>query len=710
MPRTIITGFRNRVESLWSRLVYYWLGPTTVHYRLEAALLSCLTLATVSNLQSVTPLGHAWTWDGDGAYALVVFLWLSRHLMHRWLCLWDPTATLRTPTLLGCASLFLTSHASPGHTYDRPTQAALNFIFTGSTVGGTTTTNASSNSNSGGGPIRLVHLLPTGWKYVVHWVLNWCWYPFLRPILGPALSAVTSVTSNIPSDLVSFVEDGTGWKVGARLGAWREATYALLLQYGPTVPFVLPHAVILLYGVHWHSVLYSTQYGPAASLPLFSTLPSLDKRTAAAIQAEQDAAARAFGAGGANVRVTPPSWGHVILVVATAGVGAGLWTSFWYRRVVAPMPDQVVGTGMAQELQHDARAAASSSSGGGSGIGGGGNTAGGVGSGVGSGKLGGSSASKAAAAAKTREQELLTSWPERARPLEGRVRLERNVRVLRWVEAVLLCGILPRTKWLCRATGHCPPPRLWELSRVLYPIGVSTPLRKDGVQPAALFVGGWVSAVWILLSITILVHVLLLAHSVILNKTYLATVAYVSNEWDPVEEEVGTPSSSSAAQAASAEPSPPAWDPRRRYKKGDRVTYYPAATGSRRAVYRAAVNAPMDPPRPEGPTTTTTTCSTALQLLTCTNALHMEREVGHPLTSALLWKLSGLQCCVAALEFVVVVVRTIRARSVDNGGATALLFAHLIAAHGLASIGAPSYSRLARLGNEIRPIEGTTVA
>jgi hypothetical protein len=680
----MIRSLRRGLESYWSRLVYYWLGPTTVHYRLEALLLVCLTLATVANLQSVAAPPHAgWTWDGDGIYTALVFLWLSRHLLLRWLCLWDTSTTIRSPTLLGCVSMFLTSYASSGHAFERPSQAANNYLLTGSaTPGLILLANISPGSGGGGGggggiggglggiggssstlllhngQIKFSHLLPTGWTYFVQWILNCCWYPFLRPVLGPALSTVNTHVLSIPMALVGFAEDKTGWNIARfcsnQWQSWKQALLSFYLQYGPTLPFLLPGAVLIFYGTQWYTVLSLVQSG--TSLP--STITSLNKRTAAVIQDEQEAS-KAFGA---YVRSMPPSWWHVMLVIATLGTSAGLWTVLYFRRVFVPLPDQAAGSSVVRDW-------------------------GGAGGG---GKLSGASK---ASSSRNKDLDLLTAWPERTRPLEGRIDLEWKVRLFRLAEAVLLCGILPRMTWLCRATGHCPPPRLWELTHLLYPIGISTPLRKDGVYSPVLFAGSWASGVWILIVISILTVLILLAQAVILNKTYLAIQQYVATEWDPVEvlppsEKATTPSSSSpSATTNSSSTTPPAWDPRRRYKTGDMVVY--PTTGPRRVVYRATTNGPEGEPASESPSR-------------IENALSMRTELGHPISSALLWRISAFQCFMVILEAALLVLRTsIGGSAAVNGGAYTRLLAQAVAAVGLVRVGLPRYSRLSRLNDEI---------
>lgn len=631
---------RRHLSDLQARLLYQWFGPTTVHLHLEFALLLCLALLTVANLQSVT--SQPWS-HGDTIYLCLVAMWQSRYLFFRWLCLWDPTS-IHSPTFLGLLSLVLTAHVSAGHTFDRPNQVVLNNCLSGGGGGGSSNTGGGGggggsfhvSGGSAGTPLNTVsifQLLPTGSVYAWHLLLNTIWYPLLHPIVRNASSYLPSLNPWNYLLALELRSGGGTWKLSSSLLALQQSCCNLLLQYGPTLPFVLPHATLLWYGVSWYHFMGSSQH----MSPSTTTITSLNKRTASVIQDELEAS-RAYGA---YQKPIPPTWGDVGLVVTT--VSGGLIALLWYRRLLLPFPDQVAGGTVVRDLRHETRGAAHK-------------------------KV---SRKDALAMGLT---PMDAAWPERARPLEDRCRLEWTVRVFRCFETLLLCGVLPRTSWICRATGHCAAPQIWELYQVLYPIGITSPIRTDGNYSTSLFVGSWMSALWMLLSITAVTLLVLLAQSIVLNKTYLSIAAYISSEWEPVEESqlVGTPS-------------PSMWDPRRKYKKGDVVLH--VGTGQGQLAYRATTNSPETRP--------SSNLSFRLE-----KTLNMRRELGHLSASTLLCKTTLLQSSLVGLDVLLLLLRWVTGHSTK--GCTAALAAHVVAAIALVCAGTPRTSKLVQLNAEIQ--------
>jgi hypothetical protein len=107
-----IVSIVRSVRSLVRRCNYYWLGPTTVHLRLEACLLislSTLTLGYMNNLHEGVNLQ-------DLQILSIFTLFLSRHLLFRLFLSWDPV-TSRSPT--NFITVFLQSHVIQGTSWDR---------------------------------------------------------------------------------------------------------------------------------------------------------------------------------------------------------------------------------------------------------------------------------------------------------------------------------------------------------------------------------------------------------------------------------------------------------------------------------------------------------------------------------------------------------------------------------------------------------------
>ena len=104
---------------------YSIFGPTTIHLRQEVYLLISLLLLTLSSLlglykdtnATVITLGNL-RW-GDFWFLFLVTIWLSRHLVIRWICTCD-NSTNRSPTFIGVVAHWMTSLLVGGQYYDRP--------------------------------------------------------------------------------------------------------------------------------------------------------------------------------------------------------------------------------------------------------------------------------------------------------------------------------------------------------------------------------------------------------------------------------------------------------------------------------------------------------------------------------------------------------------------------------------------------------------
>ena len=166
---------------------------------------------------------------------------------------------------------------------------------------------------------------------------------------------------------------------------------------------------------------------------------------------------------------------------------------------------------------------------------------------------------------------------------ENRFRLASIIMLLRMIDAVIICAVLPRTGYVCRATGHCPStPTFHELSRIIFPHDTSGLFRPDsGYKSMFDFINPDKGSAFItILSIFVVSFVLLMAQLVTVNRSYLAIMGHLAGEWKLVD--------SKGKEATSQ------WDPRRRYKKGDLITY--SYSGLHPSVYMATTNSPEGRP------------------------------------------------------------------------------------------------------------------
>mmetsp|Transcript_1669 Transcript_1669/g.3559 ORF Transcript_1669/g.3559 Transcript_1669/m.3559 type:complete len:882 (+) Transcript_1669:125-2770(+) len=300
----------------------------------------------------------------------------------------------------------------------------------------------------------------------------------------------------------------------------------------------------------------------------------------------------------ATFDVQPPSWVSLMFLVISFGTASSL---LFYGRVMLPIPEFVAGTNVLKAIRAET------------------GTIGGGGSG-GGGSSGGKTSSKL-----NKDKDL--PWAENYKSIttENRLRLYYKVAIIRILENILLCAILPQTEIICRITEHCEPgPLLWGPSGVAGIAG-----RRFGKGTSFLtssydvLTGDDFATRLIITSTVLITAVLLVAQMALTNRTYLAIMGYISGEWELVTDTSDDntddhESSSLVSQARflrpkswlydifgiGSKPSPQSyystsrgrssntlmqWDPKRRYQKGDRIAYDDA-------VYEAVSNSPEGPP------------------------------------------------------------------------------------------------------------------
>jgi len=283
-----------------------------------------------------------------------------------------------------------------------------------------------------------------------------------------------------------------------------------------------------------------------------------------------------------------PSWVSLMFLVISFGTAASL---LFYGRIMLPIPEFVAGTNVLKAIRAETRIL-----------------------GGGTGGMGKSS--------KLKDKDL--PWAENYKSIttENRLRLYYKVAIIRILENIVLCAILPQTEIVCRITEHCEPgPLLWGPSGVAGIAG-----RRFGKGTSFLtssydaLTGDDFATRLIITSIVLITAVMLVAQMTLMNRTYLAIMGYISGEWELVTD--GTDDADDAEQSSSSDrggrfrpkswlydvfgignkPAPShsgrgrssnsilmQWDPKRRYQKGDRIAYDDA-------VYEAVSNSPEGPP------------------------------------------------------------------------------------------------------------------
>lgn len=269
----------------------------------------------------------------------------------------------------------------------------------------------------------------------------------------------------------------------------------------------------------------------------------------------------------------PPTLVTLILLVVSFGTAASV---LLYGRILLPIPEFVAGTNVLKAIRAETR------------------TLGGHGAG------------------KHPIKDL--PWAENYKSIttENRLRLYYKVAIVRILENVLLCVILPQTEIVCRITEHCEQgPLLWGPSGITGIAG-----RRFGKRASFLassfdtLMGDDFATRMIATSVLLVTAILLIAQMTLMNRTYLAIMGYISGEWELVteasegqEDDVFISPKRFRPKSLPFElfgigskPFPTRrsnnfmqWDPKRRYQKGDRI-----ACGD--SIYEAVSNSPEGSP------------------------------------------------------------------------------------------------------------------
>ena len=501
---------------------------------------------------------------------------------------------------------------------------------------------------------------------------------------GAGQATSSSSTSIIGRRNVTTPRSRVRQTIDAIQGKFQQASFHLVIQYGPSLQFCLSLGVFLYY--KWHIYEYRTGKSP---LSLFYSSETLAYRETTILSVSTQntniirQAAGKYGDRSAGVYepMLQPTVQDVLFVMLAFGT---LFCLFVFSRLVPPLPDLVAGGNVINDVRQEARAAAvdqsanSSSS-----------------NSPGSGKRGSRQRSwwlpwpftalkyVFGAFVETSPGTVTASdaapWTERQRSivLENRLHMAMTVLVVRCLENLVLFGILPRTHFACRATGHClPGPPVWELARILYPGGHTQARRWDGWSMFHFMERDSTSLVWTIFGVLFISVLMLVAQTVTLSKSYLSTMAYISGEWvlvDGARQKHYNRSSPKSLQSSSVEPA--VWDPKRKYKKGELVNY-----GN--AVFQATNNGPEGKPRDR-------------ELYGLNECL--KRELGHSSTSTFLSDLATLPILVLILHMLVYCVYFAVGLWHCTYGIPCAMVAHSVAAYALVSLARPGAHNMTEL-------------
>ena len=683
-------GRNDSIRSKWvfgpmaNRFIYTWVGPTVKHLQLEVALILSMGLLTASSLKALYKVEFGTTWR-DGAFLALHTLWMSKYVLWRIMCLWNPR-TLANPSLVGWIAQFLKTHAVGGQVFDQPTPKQMAKVL--------------SIQNHKKEEDAFLRLVP---NYGMQWWRMNIWLPFLR-IMDQAASSTyhhdarddtlssnqnserkgdgdasattstsaASTTNNNPSGTTlqssDATVDGTNSLLNILPRIWMTAsswtsgrrrrgtlfynvshTLSQLTQYlwshAPTLQYLLSN--VLSYFILYPIFVYLQQ--PKEPIPTPSALYNSGFTTQ--IKAD-DARTQRYGAYRPfNLHSVPD------LFLFLLAVNFFLACTMFFARVLPPIPDQIAGNHPANDIRQEAAWLSkhyynkSSSS-----------------------TLqqtswwrfwqGGSPA-----AAYTSSVEADSVYTERQYSLvrEHRLNVHRLVWMWRMLDIILAVGWLPRSDFLARALGHASAPHDRHLD--FYPIGLVQPHRPDAwgrfwhkqVQDPTSFV-------WHVWNVLLIPTILLGVQMLYLNRQYLANASYFSTEWTLVG-----PASVDMTLGSTV------WDPRKKYKQNDLVVY-------EKYVYQAAHNQPEG--RPVDPD------------------LHdwqgfCLNELGHAGTSDLMYRAFWLQMVSTLLQFLWWLGAFFRQSKTPDGLLLALV-CNLVASHALSVVGNTDYQELSSINNAIR--------
>lgn len=627
-------------------------GPTTVHLQHEGFLLVSLTILTVAAFQSVyggdfgTSSNHYY---GDWIFCALTAVWLSRYIMTRWVCTWD-TSTNANPTIRGVTAHWITSYILAGQYFDRPSPQLL---AKQAGVGGDSRTLSLSTFSSSS--------LRCAWNLIRVRIL----FPFLKR-QGSGGGGGGGQKDNNNNRLAGLLardnntQDDAGTTQHQQPQSFRRKKSEQdssgsnnNSSGGSSVPGHISDLQKLL--PYWNKLSPMIQVSiPAVTLIYYSWwLPFTHYFIPFAVGGgggggKGDGVLDDTKWFGAFQRMEQPSWSEVFFVISFPT----LISLVFFTRLINPIPDLVAGSNVLKAVRNEAKA------------------------------FGGVN-SKSSKSSKVQKDNHESPWLEQTTSIvaQNRLKLIATVLLLRIVENVLVVLILPLSGYACRATGHCNSGlQLWQLSTLLFPVGITTPLRTDGhLRNDFDFATDYLSAILVAVSVIVVSGLLLLAQAVTLNGSYLAITGYICGEWAQVDPQQNNSLSSKNAN------NPSQYDPRRRYKKGDVIVVNGSFWFPRQVFYKATSNSPEGRP---------------FDIFLRASYDMFRNELGHPATSRILTlAIQGHLMFIAVL--IVLNLGSVLIRGNSSNGMFATLVANLVACYGAINTGLTRRSELHQLSKEV---------
>ncbi|KAG7365304.1 hypothetical protein IV203_038507 [Nitzschia inconspicua] len=646
-------------------LSYQILGPTTLHLQHEFYLWISLVLLAISSFQSLyrneveAPFGSL---IGDYKFIGLLALWLSRHLILRWATTWDPSDSLR-PTFWGVCSHWITSYVMAGQYFDRPDPEVVAKQMGTQNYHGNIDNRQPGKTRAAIRDLMWPSLIYT-WRYVKATLL----YPLMdvcdtfvssRAIQSKPLkrSAPSTPKANQSSASHRKQRRRNSGNVNplSSVAATRTPSYYISYirrtwkNYGPPLQMLIPIVTFAFY--LFYGFFMEEEDEPPTPLTT-QAYSSADSATVAGDLIN------GIGANvkpyGAYKRWPMPSLFHILFYTSFGGT---MYSIMMYGRIVPPIPDLVAGSNVLKAMRNEAKHYQQQ-------------------------QTSGSGGNKSSKGNRTQKENLNLPWLEQCRSIvmENRFRLYCQMAVGRILESILVCILIPHTKFACRATGHCPNTYSWtDLAKILYHVGISSALRNDDAfkKPFGSFQIDRLPSIITLNSVIFITFALLLCQAVTLNRSYLGIMGYLTGEWTVVDTE-----SDPSVLEGPGRPSP--WDPRRRYKKGDLVAETTSPNFGKIVVYRATSNSPEGRP---------------FDLYLRASHDLFRNELGHPASSQIIAFLSTLQ-----FTWILVLMITILSYQImgyDNSSLLWTFAANLVAIFGTIAVAMPPYSEIGKLSSDL---------
>ena len=714
-------------------LSHWFFGPTTVHLKHETYLLISLTILLYASVR-------------DFRFTTLVAIWLSRCLIVRWLLTARDSSTSLSEMSLPLMERynryqfnffenlidFVSTVVLAGQTFDRPeSHVVAKFVGTNHTAadmmvendlgsvlhGGSASSRHNHRRGAGQGGFfewcestfyKLQELCPSSLAMLNSEAY---WANVVR-VIGPSSQLLMQLTTVLFLCLcwIYPLSDESGG-----FTRYFSTMYQDMIQVLRDIYNIVGNRDVIYY----HYGRHDTTSGPLVSnhALIMEAIPE----SGPAMGYSGEITIDNTKVHGMYQHTFDPTWVDLSYYVILWGTILGL---ILYGRVLLPIPDLVAGSNVLSSFREGTIAS------------------GGGGSGSKGSRGGNSHYSGSASAASTSGGDALFErpWLEQCQSIitEQRLKLILKVAFARVVENLILIAILPRTDLACKTTGQCPNKSgLRELAKVMFYAGITSPLRsdtesyqmEDGKHPFSVgenpYKPNLFCAVTIGISVVVVTLSLLLAQATTLNRSHLGINGYLAGAWvvAPIDDDAKRNETQEGGNLSpqkgshghnkfhgkSHKKSPDPlhlqkqrheWVPRKRYKKGDIVSY-------EGVLYKATINNPEGKPYDF--------------FLWLTHKI-FRNELGHPATSRVIAFISTVQFGMVSILIIAILSTQLFSPagrsnsnfsySYSNEAASPLaastidcllwtLAANLVAVYGTVSVAIPDYNELGALAEEI---------